>query len=124
MDSVLVSRLGIVERVVLVSEQAVQVGGISGVITHPEWRGRKIASAVLKKAVEFMTNELNVEFILLLCRQKVAPVYARLGWEPVDGPTIFWQPGGKLTYPKLTMILECGRKSWPTGPIDLCGLPW
>jgi GNAT superfamily N-acetyltransferase len=124
MDSVLISRLSIVRHVVSVGEQPVPVGGIGGVITHPKWRGCKIASAALKKVVEFITSELNVEFILLLCRQKVAPVYARLGWKPVDGPTIFWQRGRKLTYPELTMILECGRKPWPAGPIDVCGLPW
>jgi GNAT superfamily N-acetyltransferase len=123
-DSVLVSRLGIVERVVAVDRQSIRVAGISGVITHPEWRGRKIASAVLNKAVEFIKSEMNAEFALLLCRQEVTPVYARLGWKIVNGPTTFWQPGRKLTYPKLTMVLECGQKSWPIGPIDLGGLPW
>ena len=124
MDSVLVSRLGIIERVVSVGQRSVRVAGISGIITHPEWRGRKIASAVLNKAVEFIKSKMDVEFALLLCRQEVAPVYVRLGWMLVDGPTTFWQPAGEVTYPKLTMVLECGKKSWPTGPIDLGGLPW
>ena len=69
-------------------------------------------------------SKMDVEFALLLCRQEVAPVYVRLGWMLVDGPTTFWQPAGEVTYPKLTMVLECGKKSWPTGPIDLGGLPW
>jgi hypothetical protein len=69
-------------------------------------------------------DELGAEFALLLCRQEVTPVYARLGWKIVDGPTTFWQPGGRLTYSELTMIFECGQQSWPTGPIDLGGLPW
>jgi hypothetical protein len=119
-----ICRLGIVERTVFVDGQSIAVAGISGVITHSAWRGRKIASTVLKKAADHINDELDVEFALLLCRQEMAPVYAKLGWMSVDGPTVFWQPTGKLTYPKLTMILECGRKSWPPGPIDLCGLPW
>jgi ribosomal protein S18 acetylase RimI-like enzyme len=65
-DSVLVSRLGIVERVVAVDRQSIRVAGISGVITHPEWRGRKIASTLLNKAVKFIKDELGAEFVLLL----------------------------------------------------------
>lgn len=123
-DSALVFRLGLVERTVSVNEQPAPVAGISGVITHPEWRGRKLASTVLDKTAEFIKNKLELEFALLLCRQEVAPIYARLGWALVEGPTTFWQPAGQVKYPKLTMILACGQKPWPAGPIDLGGLPW
>jgi aminoglycoside 2'-N-acetyltransferase I len=123
-DTAVVCRLGIVERIVFVNEHSIPVAGISGVITRSEWRGRKLASLVLNEAREFMENKLDVDFGLLLCRQEVTPVYAKLGWKAVDGPTTFSQPTGQMRYLHKTMVLKCGQKSWPPGPIYLCGLPW
>jgi aminoglycoside 2'-N-acetyltransferase I len=120
----LISCLGILERVVAVDGQPIQLAGIGSVMTHPEWRGRGIASALLEKTAAFIRGDLGVQFGLLLCRKEVVPLYAKLGWKLVEGPTIFDQPTGKMTYPRLTMVLPCGEKEWPTGPIDLCGLPW
>jgi predicted N-acetyltransferase YhbS len=124
-DGMLISHLGIVERrVVAVGGQPIQLSGIGGVITHPAWRRRGIASAVLEQAVEFIRNELTAEFCLLLCREEIAPLYARFGWKCVEGPTTFQQPVGQITWPRLTMVLPCAGKEWPRGSIDLCGLPW
>lgn len=124
LDSILVGRLGIVERGVSVGEYTILVGGVSGVITHREWRRLGIARAVLDRAVGFIRGELGAEFALLLCRQEVAPFYARLGWELTRGVTTFLQPTGKVVYPRLTMIYACGQERWPDGDVDLCGLPW
>jgi GNAT superfamily N-acetyltransferase len=124
LDSILVSRLGIVERSVAAGVHIVPVGGVSGVITHREWRGRGIARAVLGRAIEFIASRLGVDFALLLCRQEIVPFYARLGWKLTQGATMFLQPTGKVVYPKLTMVYECGERRWPDGDVDLCGLPW
>ena len=102
------SRLGIVERVVLVDGQSVAVGGISGVVTRPEWRCQGLASQILQEAVTFIQSSLYLDFALLLCRPEVAPVYARNGWQRVDGPTIFQQSSGQRTYAHLTMNLSSG----------------
>ncbi len=123
-DSTLIGRLGIIERKASVNGKLLEVAGVSGVITRSEWRRRGVARNMVKNAVEFIANRLNINFALLLCRQEVVPVYTKLGWEIVDGPTTFDQPNGKRMYPKLTMIFECGKEQWPIGPIDLCGLPW
>jgi GNAT superfamily N-acetyltransferase len=124
LDSILVGRLGIVERSVAVGAHTVPVGGVSGVITHQEWRGRGIAPAVLGRAIDFIASELGVDFALLLCRQEIAPFYARLGWKLTQGATTFLQPTGKAVYPKLTMVYACGEERWPDGDVDLCGFPW
>jgi len=100
-----------------------RVGGIGGVITKPEWRFRGIAHNLLTYAAAFMRDELGVEFALLLCRREVAPVYANLRWFRVDGPTLFMQPSGITTYPRETMILSFTEQGWPTGTIDMRGLP-
>ncbi len=120
----LVGYLRMFERVISAGGHAVRVGGIGGVMTRPECRRRGIASALLRRAAQFIGDELGAEFGLLLCREEVAPVYAKLGWQIVAGPTTFEQPSGKATYPRLTMVLPFTEKEWPAGPIDMCGLPW
>ena len=123
-DGALAASARLFERGIAVAGQSMHVGGVGGVMTLPEWRHRGLASLTLRRAAAFMRDELKVEFALLLCRDAVAPVYARLGWQFVAGPTTFDQPSGRATYPRRTMVLTLGKVSWPHGPIDLCGLPW
>lgn len=120
----LVSRVGILRRVVTVGEDVVVVGGISGVTTLPEHRHRGYATRLVKSAQEFMREELPTDFGLLICNEMHRAFYERLGWKNVYGPTVYSQPGGSETCKGLTMVLEFGRAVWPTGPIDLCGFPW
>ena len=120
----LAGRLAIFDREVSVGGIIVKVGGIGGVATKPQWRHRRVASALLSCAAEFMRDKLLLEFGFLLCRREVSPVYAKLGWTRVEGPTIFSQPGGNATYPHDTMILRLADREWPSGPIDMMGLPW
>ena len=119
-----VGRLAIVERTIAIGAEAIRVGGIAGVATRPKWRNRGVASVAMRAAANFIAHELRRPFGLLLCRHQVAPVYAKLGWETVEGPTRFMQPSGPVTYPLLTMVMRFGERPWPGGPIDLCGLPW
>ena len=123
-DDELVACVRLFERIITAAGQPLRVGGVGGVMTMPAWRRRGLASATLRRAAELLRAELRAEFALLLCRDEVAQVYAKLGWELVDGPTAFDQPGGRATYPRRTMILAFGDATWPHGPIDLCGLPW
>jgi hypothetical protein len=58
------------------------------------------------------------------CRSELAPFYAKFGSEIIDSHTTFDQSSGKMVFPGLTMILECGKKPWRKGAIDLFGLPW
>jgi aminoglycoside 2'-N-acetyltransferase I len=120
----LIGRLALVERTIAVGGEAIRVGGIAGVATRPEWRNRGVASVAMRAAANFIASELRCPFGLLLCRSKVAPVYGKLGWETVEGPTTFMQPSGPVTYPHLTMVIRFGEPPWPGGPIDLRGLPW
>jgi GNAT superfamily N-acetyltransferase len=123
-DAALASYLRIFERTLSVGGQMLRVSGVGGVMTLPEWRQRGLASLTLRRAAEFMRNELHVEFALLLCRDEVAPVYTKLGWQIVASPTTFEQPTGRTTYPRNTIVLRFSPRAWPPGPIDLCGLPW
>jgi GNAT superfamily N-acetyltransferase len=82
----------------LLGHEVVKVGGIGRVVTKPQFRRRGVASALLARAAEFMTDELCAELALLLCRPQVSLVYAKLGWTRVDGPTSFSQPNGAETF--------------------------
>jgi aminoglycoside 2'-N-acetyltransferase I len=120
----LAGRLAVLDRKVSVDGVILRVGGIGGVATKPEFRRRGVASAMLARAAEFMKNDLEVEFGFLLCRHEVSPVYSKTGWTIVAGPTTFTRAGVAATYPNDTMILPLAEKRWPSGPIDMLGLPW
>jgi len=123
-DGQYVSQVGIVERTGAVNGQPVKLGGIGGVGTLLEWRRRGLAQRAMEKAAQFLRDELDVEFGLLICNRPMLPYYRKLGWQVVEGPLTFDQPQGKVTFPDVTMVLPCTKKDWPPGVIDLCGLPW
>ena len=120
----LAGALEIVTREVKAGVEPARVAGIGGVKTKPEFRLRGVASAMLSAAARLMGDRLDVEFGLLICQRRVAPVYEKAGWIRVSGPTTFLQPSGMVTYPNDTMVLKLGARTWPDGPIDLCGNPW
>jgi ribosomal protein S18 acetylase RimI-like enzyme len=124
LDGSLVGRVSILERTISVDQELLRVGGICGVVTVPEYRDRGIASALLDESVSFIKKGLDLPFALLTCNSRLEIFYQRLGWKTVNGPTVFTQPDGVRTCGGLTMILECGPRFWPEGPIDLRGLPW
>ena len=125
-DGNFVSGLEVVERTAKVGNRDVRLGGVGGVITLPEWRGKGLASAALQRANDFICGELGAEFGLLVTGEALIPFYSRVGWERVNGPLTFDQPDGrKVTVTDwVIMVLRCNGRKWPGGEIDLCGLPW
>ena len=119
-----VGRVGILKQEILVGETKLVVGGIGGVITENAFRRRGIARLMMQRAAEFMHDDLQVDFGLLLCADDVLPLYEGLGWKLVDGPTWCHEPSGRVEYEELTMVLPCQRQDWPAGEIDLCSAPW
>lgn len=124
LEGKLAGRLGVLDREVSVDGEILRVGGIGGVATKQEFRHRGVASALLRDAAGLMKNTLGVEFGMLLCRHEVSPVYAKLGWIIVPGPTTYTRAGVAATYANDTMVLPLAEKAWPEGSIDLLGLPW
>jgi GNAT superfamily N-acetyltransferase len=120
----LVSRVGIVKRVVSIDEDVAIIGGVGGVVTRHGYRKRGYSTSLMRSAQRFMRDELPANFGLLICEEKLRPFYERLGWKVVTGPTTYAQPGGSMACKGLTMVIELGRAKWPEGPIDLCGYPW
>ena len=120
----LASRVGILQRTVLINDVPALIGGICAIVTEPKYRGRGIASFLVRRAVMFLRDNLMLDFGLLTCKPRLESLYTQLDWRTVDGPTVFDQPTGKRSCGGLTMIIECGGRQWTEGKIDLCGLPW
>jgi GNAT superfamily N-acetyltransferase len=120
----LIGRVAMLERVISVDGASLRVGGITGVVTEPDFRGQGVATRLVGYAVGFLRDELKIPLALLTCNRKIGPFYERLGWRVVRGPTVYTQPGGACTCPGLTMVVESGSARWPDGLIDMRGLPW
>ena len=120
----LIGRVGIIKRSISVNGTPLEAGGVTGVVTEPDYRRRGVARRLVGHALEFLQDEHQVSLALLTCNRKLGPLYEKLGWRVVPGPTAYVQPDGDRICPGLTMVAECGSMSWPEGPIDMRGLPW
>lgn len=120
----LVSQLCLHKREISVGAQRVWVAGVGGVATHPAWLRRGFASQVLRATETFMRDELKVPFGLLVCADETQPVYARCGWHTISQALVFIQDGQPRILETCVMILPLTGQPWPTGEINLLGLPW
>jgi len=123
-DGELVGMVSALERTVTVAGQPIRIAGIGNVITATPWRKRGIATALMQRAQAFSFVELGASFCMLLCESHLIAFYQRLGWQLVEGPLVFNQPTGKTTWKDHTMVLPRSGETWPSGVIDLCGLPF
>jgi predicted N-acetyltransferase YhbS len=125
-DGQIVCLVEIVGRRIQVADRPLQVGGIANLVTRNGWRRRGLASAVMYRAMDFIRDELEADFGLLVCEKALIPFYERLGWHLVADPVFVEQSQGRIVLPHTTMVFSCGDAAvkWPSGTIDLCGLPW
>ncbi len=121
-----VAHTRIVYRVIQVGDLCVPVGGITSVMTLPEFRGRGYARAVLGSAAAFTGMWLWAPFVMVLCGREHAAFYEGLGWKVVQPAISFEQAAGNAEFDdRLAAVLACqGDRQWPTGAIDLRGPVW
>ncbi len=120
----LVSAAGMYLREALHDGMATRIGGIGGVMTHPQHRARGHATSALSHA-ETLFGHLGVDFSLLFCEPKNIPFYAGLGWRVFHGEVIVEQPGGRGPFTVTAAMVRAVLQRAPSdGIIDLCGLPW
>ena len=120
----LIGSVRMLERVITAGDVPVRVGGITSGVTEPAYRCQGVARKLVADAAGFLRDDRHLPFALLTCNRRLRPLYDKLGWRIVQGPTTYAQPDGPRTCPGLTMIYRCGSADWPKGPIDMCGLPW
>ena len=120
----IISIVGVLKRRIRVGKITLEVGGIGGVATHPDYQQHGFGSAVMQSAAEFMRDDLQVEFGLLVCGQETVSFYGKLGWQIAGAEMVFDLHGSKQVFQGITMVLPIGPRPWPEGTIDLCGAPW
>jgi len=121
-----VSHAGILYRVVQVGERRLAVGGIGSVMTLPDWRWARVCASGPEESPGLRGSLAVAPFALAICPRDQAAFYRHLGWEVSDAPITCEQPGGRVTLAhEVAVVLPCqGDALWPSGAIDLCGVPW
>jgi len=117
------AHVGLVRRTIRVGDRDVDTALVGGVLTEPSWRHRGLATVLMGSADSFVTQTLGLRYGLLLCSEALVPLYERLGWALLRSPVRYHQPDGPRRRSGPTMVICYGDAPWPTGPVDLRGLP-
>jgi GNAT superfamily N-acetyltransferase len=123
-DGLLVSQLCLVYRQVKAGAISLLVVGVGGVATHPKYRRKGYSSQLLAKIRDFLSKEQRANFGLLICDEKLETFYGAAGWQKVANSLDYWQENQRRTLKTPVMILSLSDQEWPTGNIDIRGLPW
>lgn len=120
----LVSYTGVIVRTAYFDEADVLVGGIGGVATHPDQRGRGYAPLGMGRALDFLLSR-GAAFGLLVCRDELVDYYVALGWRLFHGTVINTQFGEPEIFTfNNVMVGDLNSPAPTTGTIDLCGPAW
>jgi hypothetical protein len=120
----LVANAGVVARTVDVAGAPVKVVGIGAVVCRPEARGRGHATAAVAAALHHSAAATGAEFGMLFCLPRLAPFYARQGWDLLRAPVLVDQPTGTVHSPLDVMVRPLSTRPWPPGDVRLNGRPW
>ena len=124
-ENELVSRVGLILREISSNEEMKTIGGIGGVMTHPERQGQGLASKAMREASRIFNEEWKVAFALLFCRPHLVEFYRRLDWIPFQGKLFVEQPQGRIEFSANGAMVLNGVEQAPLdGSLDLKGLPW
>lgn len=118
------SYVGAIIRTGLLNNAVVKIGGIGGVKTHTSARRQGLASRAIERALDFF-KEQGVDFALLVCEQKLVPLYERMGWHSYLGDILVTQWGEKSKFTFNLPMTHSVCAPLPTGTVvDLMGPPW
>jgi len=124
LDDELISQLCLLKREISVGAERVWVAGIGGVATHPRWQRQGLASQLMRAAEKYMHAEIGVPFGLLVCADETRPFYEKNAWKLVASELAFIQNNEPRMLKTCVMVLPLSDQPWPSGKINLCGLPW
>ena len=124
-SGVIVAVLMLLARTVRVGDAEVAVGGIGGVATLDEHRHQGHAHLLVAEATAIIRDELRAPFGMLQCVPELVSLYQPLGWQVVESELWCVQADGHLHRSReLPMVLALSDIAWPSGTIDMNGLPW
>jgi aminoglycoside 2'-N-acetyltransferase I len=123
-DGMLASYVGVSLRDAKHDGRPVRIGGIGGVKTHPAARRRGLASMV-RRAIDFLREQPDIGFAVLVCGSHLIEYYRRLGWREFGGRLLVQQRGATVEF-SFNRVMTHGI--WSAAPkagiIDLLGPPW
>ena len=76
-ENELVAKVGLLVREVISNGETKSIGGIGGVMTHPERQGQGLVSQAMREAARLFDEELEVAFALLFCLPHLVEYYKR-----------------------------------------------
>lgn len=120
----LVCHVGIYRREGIWKGRKIRIGGIGGVMTHPDFRRRGLASVALTAATHTLKEERATDFALLFCEPDNAEFYSSRGWKPFIGEVFAEQAGERKRFDALQPYVFYLKRAPHEGELDLCGLPW
>ena len=124
-ENELVSRVGLVVREIISNSENKTIGGVGGVMTHPERQSKGYASEAMREAVRIFREEWQVAYALLFCGSRLIEFYKRLQWKPFEGQVFVQQLRGKVEFSaNNAMVLDVKEQAPLNGSLDLNGLPW
>lgn len=124
-DGAALCYVGVVLRDARWDYRTVKVGGIGGVKTHPDFRGRGFATEAIRRALDFFREQGDVDFGLLVCEPGLVPFYERQGWRRFPGELLVAQRRATVPFTfNLTMTTPIRLQEPLHGIIDLLGPPW
>ena len=104
---------------------AFEVLGIGGVFVSASDRGRGLMREIVGSLLTRAREGGGPERGMLFCLPRLAPVYGRLGFAEITDPVWVDQPDGRIEIPMVSMWIALqGRPDWPSGRVDLQGLPF
>jgi aminoglycoside 2'-N-acetyltransferase I len=116
--------VGIYFRTITWNGHKMHVGGIGGVCTREDCRGRGYATLALEAATQTMRANEAARFALLFCEPHNFAFYQARNWHPFTGEVYAEQPEGRILFDHTApFVFDLGRAP-RQGTIDLCGLPW
>ena len=120
----LACHVGIYFRTITWNGRKVHVGGIGGVSTREDCRGRGYATLALDAAIHTMRANEAVKFALLFCEPHNVAFYQARNWHPFTGEVFCEQPSGRVRFDAMApFVFEISRAP-RQGTLDLSGLPW
>jgi predicted GNAT family N-acyltransferase len=123
-DGRLVALAGAVLSDVEVDGAGFQVLGVGGVFVTGSARGRGLVATLLEGLLADAA-QVGPDRAMLFCRPALLGLYGRLAFEEIHAPVWAAQPSGRIEMPLRAMWRRLhGTASWPSGRVDVCGLPF
>jgi GNAT superfamily N-acetyltransferase len=122
-DGGIACHVGLYQRVGTWNGHHVVIGGIGGVLTRADCRGRGYAGAALGTAIQTL-RACGIDFAMLFCEPHYVDFYRQHGWNAFEGEVYAEQPCGRLRFEVMAPQVFDLRRAPRSGVIGLCGLPW